>query len=124
MIRILIVVGVVAVAALVAYVARRTGSSHHPPVTVAGLGLPPGLVVFTSTACSRCREALTVARKLDAPLREVTYELEPDLQKRAGVVGVPLTLVVDRSGELIAQFAGRLRFGPLRRAVRRAGFRA
>jgi thiol:disulfide interchange protein len=63
-----------------------------------------------------------VAKSVGAPLREVTYELESDLQKRVGVTGVPLTLVIDRSGEVVAQLAGRLRMASLVRAVARAGF--
>jgi hypothetical protein len=95
---------------------------HHPPVDIAGLGLPAGLIVFTSTDCPRCKPVLAAARAAGAPVREVTYELEGDLQRRAGVVGVPLTVVVDRSGVVVAQLPGRVSSGRLRRAAVRAGF--
>lgn len=118
--RLLLVVGVLAAAGTVALLSRR-GRAKHPPVVIAGLGLPPGIVVFTSTECSRCKEVLETAKRFAVPLREVTYELEPDLQERVGVVGVPLTLIIDRSGKLVAQLAGAVRPGVLGRAVARSG---
>ena len=119
--RILLVIGVLAAASLVAYLSNRR-RLQHPPLAVAGLGLPPGLVVFTSAECRRCKDVLAAARSIGVPLREVTYELESNLQERVGVTGVPLTLVIDQSGVVVAQWAGRLRMASLRRAVARAGF--
>ncbi len=119
--RVLLVVVVVAIAGGVAFVSRRN-ASYHPPVEIRGLGLPPGLVVFSSTDCHRCKKVLAAARLVDVPLRQVTYALEPQLQESAGVVGVPLTLAIDKSGQLVTQFAGVVRIGALRRAATRAGF--
>ncbi len=112
---------VVGLAAVVAVVSQRN-TSFHPRVEADGLGLPPGLVVFTSTACKRCKDVLAIARSIDVPLREVTYEIEAELQEQAGVTGVPLTLVIDQSGEAVAQFAGKVSERGLRRAVANAGF--
>jgi hypothetical protein len=119
--RVLLVVMVVAIAGGIAFLSRRN-TSYHPPVEIRGLGLPPGLVVFSSTDCQRCKKVLAAARLVEAPLREVTYELEPQLQESVGVVGVPLTLAIDKSGQLVAQLAGVVRVGTLRRAATRAGF--
>lgn len=121
LVRIVVIVGVLAVAGLAAYVTRKTAPLHLP-VYIEGLGLPSGVIVFTSTECPRCREVLDVIKRFDVPLREVTYEVEAELQERAGVTGVPLTLVIDRSGGLVAQIAGRLRSRQLRRALSRAGY--
>jgi len=119
--RLLLVLMVGTIAGAVSWWLRRN-VSYHPPVDIEGLGLPPGLVVFTSTGCPRCRQVLAVAGVIDVPLREVTYELESELQERAGVVGVPLTLIIDKSGRLIDQLVGVVRRGTLRRAAARAGF--
>ncbi|MDJ0923849.1 MAG: hypothetical protein QNJ77_04735 [Acidimicrobiia bacterium] len=119
--RVLLLLGVAAVAAIAAWWARRT-RSYHPPVDVAGLGLPAGIVVFTSTDCPRCKDVLAIARASGAPLREITYELEGDLQRRAGVIGVPLTVILDGSGTPVAQLAGQVRRRSLQRALRQAGF--
>lgn len=119
--RVLLVLFVLAAGGALALVARRM-RPHHPPVDIAGLELPAGLIVFTSTDCPRCKPVLAAARAAGAPVREVTYELEGDLQRRAGVVGVPLTVVVDRSGAVVAQLPGRVSSGRLRRAAVRAGF--
>ena len=116
-----VVTTVILTAAAVSFLSRRN-TKFHPLIDIDGLGLPPGLVVFTSTDCHRCKEVLSVARAIDVPLREVTYELEPKLQERAGVAGVPLTLVIDKSGKLVTQIAGRLQTRNLRGAVARAGF--
>ncbi len=120
-VRVLLVLLVVVIAGGVAFLSRRN-TTYHPPVEIQGLGLPPGLVIFSSTDCHRCKEVLAVARLVEVPLREVTYELEPELQESAGVVGVPLTLAIDKSGRLVAQLAGVVRVGTLRRAATRAGF--
>lgn len=116
-----VVVVVLGLAAAVAITSRRT-SSFHPRIDIEGLGLPPGLVVFTSTACVNCKDVLQVARSIDVPLREVTYEIEAELQEQAGVTGVPLTIVVDRTGAAVSQFAGKVSERSLRRAVVNAGF--
>ncbi|MCP4965287.1 MAG: thioredoxin family protein [bacterium] len=115
-----VVAAVILVAAGAAYLLRRN-TAFHPLIDVSGLGLPAGIVVFTSTDCPRCKDALAVARRVDAPLREVTYEIESDLQERAGVIGVPLTLVIDDSGTSVAQFAGQLSERSLRKALAGAG---
>jgi hypothetical protein len=120
-VRLLVVAAVALIAAGVAVLARRK-AIYHPPVDIAGLGLPAGLVVFTSTQCTRCKEVLAAAKSVNVPLREVTYELEPNLQERAGVVGVPLTLAIDESGNLVGQMAGVVGARSLRRAAARAGY--
>jgi glutaredoxin len=118
--RLLLVVVVVAVAAGLGMLAKRKLATHQP-VDIGGVGFEPGLVVFTSTACHRCKEVLAAAKATGVPLREVTYELEADLQERVGVTGVPLTLVIDGSGRLDRRFAGPVGRHRLQRALRRAG---
>jgi hypothetical protein len=118
---VLVVLLVLGVAAAAAGTARRL-RPHHPPIDIVGLNLPPGVVVFTSTNCPRCKPVLAAARASGAPVREVTYELEGDLQRQAGVVGVPLTVVVDSDGAIVAQLPGPISSRRLRRAVARAGF--
>ncbi|MDJ0954794.1 MAG: hypothetical protein QNJ81_14045 [Acidimicrobiia bacterium] len=113
--RLLLIAAVLAAAAVVALLFRRR--PVHPPLDIAGTDLGPGLVVFTSTECQRCKVVLAAAKSVNAPLREVTYELEPGLQVKVGVTGVPLTIVVDDSGAIVAQFAGLVSAGRLRRAV-------
>jgi hypothetical protein len=119
-VRVIVIVAVLAVAGAVALVSRRS-RSHHPPISVAGLDFRPGVVVFTSTDCPRCREVLDVIKTVDVPVREVTYELEGELQRRAGVIGVPLTVVISHSGEVTAQLPGRISRRALRNAAARAG---
>jgi hypothetical protein len=115
--RLVLVAVVVGAATVAALIARRTAVTH-PPVSIDGLGLGPGLVVFTSTDCARCRQALGLAKATGLPLREVTYELEPALLERAGVIGVPLTLVVAADGRLVGQVAG-VKRRALQRTIRR-----
>jgi len=117
--RVALLVAVVAAAAIVAYGARRR--PHHAPADITGLGFGPGLVVFTSTECRRCKLVLAAAKATGAPLREVTFELEASLQEQAGVTGVPLTIVIDGDGKATAQFAGLVGERRLRRALAGAG---
>lgn len=118
--RLVLVFAVIGIAAALAIVARRR-LSYHQALDIEGAGFDPGLVVFTSTDCRRCKEVLRVAKASGAPLREVTYELEAALQERLGVTGVPLTLVVDSAGRTVAQFAGSVHPRRLRRALARSG---
>ena len=118
--RVLAIAAVLLAAGAIALISRRS-RSHHPPLAVAGLDLPSGVVVFTSTDCPRCRDVLDVIKTIDVPVREITYELEGDLQRRAGVVGVPLTVVISDSGEIADQLPGRINRRALRNAIERAG---
>lgn len=120
LVRVVLVCGVLAVAAAVAYLARGRFSTH-PELDLTGVEFAPGLVVFTSTACRRCKVVLAAAKATGAPLREVTYEIEAGLQERLGVTGVPLTLVIDTAGQPVAQYAGLVGSRSLRRALHQAG---
>jgi len=118
--RAFIAVGVIAAAVGVGFVASKMRRPHHPVVDVSGLGSTPGVVIFTSTECSSCHEALEVVRAQVLPVREVTNELEPGRLEAAGVEAVPLTVVVAADGTETGTFAG----VPPRRAFQRAIQRA
>lgn len=115
-VRAVVVAAVVVLAIVVARLAGRWSRPSHPPVVVSGLELDPGVVLFTSTDCATCRDARARVQSLDVPFREVTYELEQNRFESAGVVAVPLTVVVGPRGEVVAQFTG----VPPRRALARA----
>lgn len=118
--RLILILGVVGGAAAVAYLSRRRFSTH-PSLDLEGVEFAPGLVVFTSTNCRRCKVVLSAAKSTGAPLREVTYEIEAGLQERLGVTGVPLTLVIDKAGRPTAQYAGLVGSRRLSRALSQAG---
>jgi len=121
-VRLLLVGGVAVLAVGGAWLARALAGPRHPPLTMGDVALPPGLVVFTATKCSRCREALAVARSTGVPLREVTHELEAGLFTALGVEAVPLTLVVDQRGDPRRLLAGVPGKRTLRRALAAAGW--
>lgn len=118
--RALLVTAVIAAAIGIGLVAARIKRPHHRPVDVSDLGSAPGIVIFTSTDCSNCREALEMVRAQELAVREVTNELEPGRLEAAGVEAVPLTVVLATDGRQVASFAG----VPPRRAFRRAVERA
>ena len=118
--RVLVVVGVAAVALLAAVIWRRRSEPAHPPVDAAGLLTGPGIVIFTRKDCSNCEQALAIVGAQGVPVREVRLEQEPEVAERAGVEGVPLAVIIGAAGTQTAQLAGRLREGTVRRAVRRA----
>ncbi len=116
------VVAAVAVAALaIGYLLRRGQWSSHPPIDVSELALPAGIVVFTSTECANCKKVLATLRRLDVPLREVTHELEPASFEAAGIEAVPLTVVVDGQGTVVAQLPGVVSARRVKRSLRSAG---
>lgn len=115
----------VALAALtvvaVALATRRFQRPAHPRVELHGTGLPAGIVIFTSTECSSCKDALAEVRNAGVPLREVTWELERATFESVGVTAVPLTLVVDSAGTVLDQIVGVPRRRRLLRAVAALG---
>lgn len=120
--RALLLGGLVAVAVAVGVLTTRARRSAQPPVRVAGLGFDAAIVAFTSTDCSNCKKVMRLLSRLDVPVREVAYELEPRLFETAGVDGVPLVVVMRPDGSRSAQFGGVVRRLRLRRALARAGW--
>jgi hypothetical protein len=115
-----LLVGTAALAVVtVALGTRRFQRPVHPQVDIDGLDLPSGLVIFTSTDCATCKEALGVVRRAGVPVREVTWELERRVFERAGIAAVPLVLVVDGEGAVVDQIVGVPRRRRLARAITR-----
>jgi len=101
--------------------AARWQKPPHPPVDLDGIGERPGVIVFTSTDCATCSEAMRVVDAAGTSVREVTWELEPHLFDRYQVEAVPLIVVLDDEGRSVFFEAGvpnRKRFGT---AIRSAG---
>lgn len=116
---VLIVAAILLVIAVTRLIARWQRPSH-PPIDLGDFGPRPGVVVFTSTDCANCKEALAVVRSLDVPYREATWELEPAVLEAIGVEAVPLTTVIDDAGVLQLLAAG----VPSRRSVKKAALKA
>jgi hypothetical protein len=121
LLRLAVVVVLVAAAAAVGLMLRRWQWASHPPIEATELNLPPGLVVFTSVDCTNCKKMLDALRRLDLPVREVTYELEPGMFEAAGVEAVPLTVVIDDQGAVVTQLPGVVSARRVKWAARRAG---
>ena len=104
--RLLIATGVVGLALAIAAIASRIRKPMHPSVVVNDLADRPGVVLFTSTDCSTCKKAIARLKEVGLAFREVTYELEPHQFESWGVVAVPLTVLVDASGDATTVFSG------------------
>lgn len=115
--QVLLVAGAALVVIAASLGTRRFQRPTHERVDVHGTGLPAGIVVFTSTECATCKDALAVVRESPAPVREVTWELESGMFETVGVTAVPLTIVVDAVGDVTAQMVGVPRRRKLARAV-------
>jgi hypothetical protein len=121
LIRVTIVLGVVAVAVLAAFLARKLAQPIHPRITVGDVGDRPGVVLFTSTDCGNCKEAITVLQSASIPFREVTHDLEPQHFDTWNVLAVPLTVVLDAEGNIVDSLTGVPRRRTLIRAAQAAG---
>ena len=99
-VRLLVAIGVIASALLLAAVLNRYRRPVHPTVTVGAVGDRPGVVLFTSTDCSNCKRTIERLKQLGLPYREVTYELESQRFDNWGVVAVPLTVFINGEGDL------------------------
>ncbi len=122
--RLLIVVAAFGLALIVAFVLRRLQRPTHPELSVGVVGDRPGVVLFTSTDCSKCKEVIALLEAESVPFREVTHDLEPQRFEDWDVVAVPLTVVLDSGGDVVATMSGVPRRRTLIRSVRRAGIEA
>ncbi|MBT8193913.1 MAG: hypothetical protein KJP22_10970 [Acidimicrobiia bacterium] len=119
--RILLVVAVAGLALAVAWWFRARADRSGAPVDVTGLTAGAGVVIFTKDNCPSCVTTLGMLETLTLPVRRVRAEDEPELFEARAVTGVPVTVVVDGSGEPVAQFAGVPPARGLKRAIARAG---
>lgn len=118
--RILLAVGVVAVAAVIAVVVerRRPSAPTQPSWTVPAQldrddfdnpRSPWLLAVFTSADCDSCAAAIQKANVLaseDVTVQDVEATARRDLHDRYGIDAVPLVLLADASGVVRKHFAG------------------
>ena len=104
--RLVVIALLSAVAVGAALATRRWQRPGHPRIELEDSGFEPGVVMFTSTDCPTCKDALDVVRRLDVPLREVTWELEGGMIEELGVATVPLTVFVGPGGESLDQIVG------------------
>lgn len=120
-VRVAAVIIVLVLARLVALVLAKFLRPKHPDVIVGDEGDRPGIVLFTSTDCSTCKQAIARIRESGLTFREITYDLEPQRFDAWGVTGVPLTVVLDESGDVIDGISGVPKARRIRRAADRAG---
>lgn len=123
MVRVLIAVGVVVVALVVAAVLRRRQSVAAPtrdgyPVPAqldrndfAGLAGPAPwlLVVFSSSTCATCADVIRkaeVLRSAQVGIADVDYHAHRDLHAKYAVEAVPMVLVADSQGVVRTSVVG------------------
>ncbi|MBS0025147.1 thioredoxin family protein [Microbacterium paraoxydans] len=91
---------------------RRAGVPRFDPADAAApLGQRATLVQFSTDLCAKCPQVRRLLGSYAAEqdgLRHVEIDLttRPDLASRYRVLQTPTTLVVDRSGDVIARFHG------------------
>jgi hypothetical protein len=120
-VRVGVVLVVLVAAWFVAMGLSRFVRPSHPDVMVGEVGDRPGVVMFTSTDCSTCREAIQRLRDVGIPFRQVTYELEPQRFETWRVGAVPLTVVVDAESAVVSVITGVPSRKQLLRDIDRAG---
>lgn len=119
--RALVVLIVLGLALVAGVIARRVQRPPHPRVTIGDLGERPGVVLFTSTDCGTCKEAIALLEAEAVAFREVTYDLEPHRFEAWTVFAVPLTVVIAADGGVIETISGVPPLRRLRRAISAAG---
>lgn len=124
--QVLVALGVAGLALVVGVLLRRrrgvdapTQPAHQVPSQIDRsdfFGVDPTLeatawwvVVFTSATCGVCSDVVTKAAVLASPqvgVAEVEYSRWRDLQRRYRIDAVPMALVVDPDGIVVASFLG------------------
>jgi hypothetical protein len=95
--RLVIVVGAVAISLLIVFAIRRL---PRRPAPGDGRGLDPGIYLFTSATCADCEGAKARLADLlgSAGYVEIRWEDEPGLFTRLDIGAVPCTIVVSDDG--------------------------
>lgn len=96
LVRLVVVVAVLAIAAAVALVQRRGAGWRRASFRFADVG--PGLVLFASATCASCDRAVRVLDDLERPSRVIRYETEPELFERLGIRRVPAVAWIGADG--------------------------
>jgi len=120
LLRVALVVGAVAVALIVAWIARKLQRPVHPDIVVGDAGDRPGVVLFTSTGCGNCKDMIALLKSESVSFREITYDLEPQRFEAWVVLAVPLCVVIDADGNVVEIMSGVPRTRTLHRALRSA----
>jgi hypothetical protein len=121
-VKVLLVVGLVVLAVLVAELVRRRrsdpptqgASPHHVPTQIdrgdfEGDDAEWLVAVFTSATCGTCAETLARAGILNSDavaVAEVEVTAHPELHRRYGIDAVPIVVIVDRRGVVRKSFVG------------------
>jgi hypothetical protein len=121
LLRLAVVLALVLLVIVIVRLMARWQKPPHPPLELEGLGSRPGVVVFTSTDCPTCVEAMRTVGELNAPIREITWELEPHIFDQYHVEAVPLIAVLDRDGRSTMFETGAPNRNRFVKAVRAAG---
>jgi glutaredoxin len=118
--RVVFVLALVVIVVGVVRVIGRWQRPTHPSVDLEGFGPRPGVVVFTSTDCDTCAETMRMVDRTGVAIREVTWELEPQLFERYAIEAVPLVIVLDAEGRSILFETGTPDVARLGKALRKA----
>ena len=121
LVSVVVVLGLALVVVVAVRLIARWQKPPHPPIDLDGIGERPGVIVFTSTDCTSCSEAMRVVGGASSSIREVTWELEPHLFDRYHVEAVPLIAVLDAGGRSLFFGTGVPSGARLRAAIRKAG---
>ena len=121
LVSVIVVVVLAFVVVVVVRLIARWQKPPHPPIDLDGIGERPGVIVFTSTDCTTCSEAMRVVDEVGPLVREVTWELEPQLFDRYHVEAVPLIAVLDDAGRSVFFGTGVPDKTRFRAAIRKAG---
>ena len=120
MTQLLIAVGIVAVAVIVAVIVERrrpeppTGAHWEVPAQLdrADFTRPDApwlLVVFSSATCDSCRDTVAKAAVLagdEVAFEEVEVGVSPDRHRRYGIDAVPIVVLADADGVVVTSFVG------------------
>lgn len=131
MVRVLLVIGAIAVAIAVAAVLRRRrpdaptqGGFHLPTQLDRGDFESPGapwlVAVFTSATCNTCADVVGKAAVLashEVAVQRIDYVDDPALHKRYSIDAVPSLVIADSAGVVRKGFIGPLKAQDLWAAV-------
>jgi hypothetical protein len=121
--RLIVAVLIVAIAALVAIVARRrrptdapTQGNYEAPTQLDRSDFPYSdrpwlLVAFTSASCHTCADSVAKARVAESSsvgFSEIEYSAHRDLHQRYAIDAVPTLVLADHEGVVHASFLGKV----------------
>lgn len=96
-------IAVVVLTALIGHRVERR-KAQVSPLDVSGIS--GGITLFSDVGCNNCDLVRAMLEETGHVFQEIGYETDPAAHTKVGITGVPLVVLIDKTGALRGRIAG------------------